>query len=55
MLDPDITAQSPGGDPARALLRHLVATLAYRAAKVLRDAPSDFAAFSLTGYFPQAV
>jgi hypothetical protein len=30
----------------RALLRHLVATLAYRAAKVLRDAPSDFAHFS---------
>jgi hypothetical protein len=28
----------------RALLRHLVATLAYRAAKVLRDAPSTFAA-----------
>jgi len=28
---------------ARDLLRHLVATLAYRAAKVLRDAPPDFA------------
>lgn len=30
----------------RALLRHLVATLAYRAAKVLRDTPPDFAQFS---------
>ena len=28
---------------ARAVLRHLAATLAYRAAKVLRDAPPDFA------------
>jgi len=27
----------------RAVLRHLVATLAYRAAKVLRDVPPDFA------------
>jgi hypothetical protein len=26
-------------------LRHAVATLAYRAAKALRDAPNDFAAF----------
>jgi len=30
----------------RALLRHLVATLAYRAAKVLRDVPSGFGEFS---------
>jgi hypothetical protein len=28
------------------MLRHLIATLAYRAAKVLRDAPPDFANFS---------
>ena len=27
------------------MLRHLLATLAYRAAKVLRDAPADFATF----------
>ena len=27
------------------MLRHLVATLAYRAAKVVRDAPADFAGF----------
>lgn len=33
-------------DPATlTLLRHAVATLAYRSAKVLRDAPSDFADF----------
>jgi hypothetical protein len=30
-----------------AVIRHLVATLAYRAAKVLRDAPADFAALSV--------
>jgi len=30
----------------REMLRHTVATLAYRAAKVLRDAPPDFATFS---------
>ena len=29
------------------MLRHLVATLAYRAAKVLKDAPPDFATFQL--------
>ena len=31
-------------DSTRTLLRHLVATLAYRAAKVLRDAPAGFGA-----------
>jgi len=30
-------------DSARALLRHTLATLAYRAEKVLRDPPADFA------------
>lgn len=34
-------------DAERALLRHLAATLAYRAAKVLRDAPPELAAFAL--------
>ena len=29
------------------MLRHLVATLAYRAAKVLRDAPADFGTFQV--------
>src|SRR5438094_540178 len=33
-------------DAPRSLLRHLVATLAYRAAKVLRDVPADFPKFS---------
>lgn len=33
-------------DERRALLRHTLATLAYRAAKVLRDAPPEFARFS---------
>ena len=32
-------------DPQRDLLRHTLATLGYRAAKVLRAAPPDFAAF----------
>src|SRR6185503_18821648 len=32
----------PTLDPARAALRQMAATLAYRAAKVLRDAPPDF-------------
>jgi hypothetical protein len=31
-------------DPARALTRHAIATLAYRGAKVLRGAPADFGA-----------
>ena len=33
-------------DPVRTFLRHSVATLAYRAAKALRDAPAGFEAFS---------
>jgi hypothetical protein len=33
----------PTTDAARAVVRHLVATLAYRAAKVLRDVPPGFA------------
>ena len=33
-------------DPARELLRHTLATLAYRAGKVLRGAPEGFASFS---------
>jgi hypothetical protein len=45
---------SSTGDPGltpvavtRAVLRHLAATLAYRAAKVLRDVPAEFGAFSI--------
>ena len=33
-------------DSGRQLLRHTLATLAYRAGKTLRDAPESFAAFS---------
>lgn len=32
-------------DPARQLLRHTIATLAYRAAKILRDAPPEYPVF----------
>jgi hypothetical protein len=32
-------------DPKRELLRHTVATLAYRGGKTLRDAPEEFATF----------
>src|SRR5262245_23049174 len=42
--DPKLNTTSP--DPARTLLRHIVATLAYRASKVLRDVPPGFAEFS---------
>lgn len=38
--------ETNSSDPTRELLRHLTATLAYRAAKVLRDVPVDFAEFS---------
>ena len=34
-------------DSARTLLRHTLATLAYRAGKVLRDAPESFAEFRI--------
>jgi len=34
-------------DPARQLLRHSVATVAYRAGKTLRDAPDHFASFHI--------
>lgn len=35
-------------DPARELLRHTVATLAYRAGKALRAAPPAFASFAVS-------
>jgi hypothetical protein len=34
-------------DPARQLLRHSVATVAYRASKALRDAPAHFGSFHI--------
>jgi hypothetical protein len=36
-----MTANTAGSEGARQMLRHAVATLAYRAAKVLRDFPRD--------------
>jgi hypothetical protein len=36
----------PSNETARAVIRHLAATLAYRAAKVLRDVPPTFGATS---------
>jgi hypothetical protein len=36
-------------DDKRAFLRHTVATVAYRGAKAVRDAPASFAAFSPDG------
>ena len=44
-------AASPAPDPAasaRALLRHTVATLSYRAGKVVRDAPAHFADYPVS-------
>jgi hypothetical protein len=38
----DIVSQTPDG---RALLRHILATVAYRGGKALRDAPATFAAY----------
>lgn len=38
---------STTSDPARQLLRHTVATTAYRGAKALRGAPDSFASFSI--------
>ena len=42
----------PASDPKRELLRHAVATLAYRGAKTLRDAPANFAEFGGFGRTP---
>jgi hypothetical protein len=38
---------STPSDPARQLLRHTVATVAYRGGKALRSAPESFATFTL--------
>jgi hypothetical protein len=45
----------PIDEPTRQLLRHTLATLAYRAGKVLRDAPAGFATFRLTPVSRSAV
>ena len=39
------TSTMPAGDPARQMLRHTLATVAYRGAKALRGAPESFAQF----------
>lgn len=41
-----VPSQTPATDSSRQLLRHTVATLAYRAGKALRGAPESFADFS---------
>jgi len=42
-------ATSPVSDPTRQLLRHTLATLAYRGGKALRGAPDSFSAFTCGG------
>ena len=37
------------GDPAREIVRHMLATLAYRAAKAVRGAPAEFGSFRVGG------
>jgi len=39
------TSTKPAGDSARQMLRHTLATVAYRGAKALRGAPESFAQF----------
>jgi hypothetical protein len=41
----EVRVENTTADSTRIFLRHLVATLAYRASKVLRDAPAGFAEF----------
>src|SRR5689334_4555085 len=41
------TSQTASPDPARQLLRHTLATVAYRGGKALRDAPDRFATFHI--------
>lgn len=40
---------SNSSDPKRELLRHALATLAYRGGKAIRNAPENFAAFNAEG------
>lgn len=42
--------QGPLKDPARELLRHIVATLAYRGGKTVRGAPDSFAEFKASAH-----
>jgi hypothetical protein len=43
------TPSSTSPDSSRQLLRHAVATVAYRGGKTLRDAPADFSSFTCGG------
>jgi hypothetical protein len=43
------SAATPSVDPVRQLLRHTLATLAYRGGKVVRGAPADFSSFTCGG------
>src|SRR5688500_18717977 len=42
MMHASDSSNDHSNDPARRVVRHLAATLAYRAGKVLRDPPADF-------------
>jgi hypothetical protein len=42
-------------DPKRALLRHTLATLAYRGGKTVRNAPAEFAEFNGAGRTPAKI
>ena len=42
----NLPATPSSADSARALLRHAVATVAYRGGKTLRDAPANFSSFA---------
>lgn len=42
-------------DPARDLIRHTLATIAYRCGKTIRDAPPGFGAFDGAGRTPLAI
>jgi hypothetical protein len=44
-----------GSDPKRDLLRHTVATLAYRGGKAVRNAPPEFAGFAGAGRTPAQI
>jgi hypothetical protein len=44
----DVKPEAPTSDTSRQWLRHCVATLAYRGAKALRDAPDGFAEFRIS-------
>jgi hypothetical protein len=50
-----MTGPSSSGSGAREFLRHTVATLAYRAEKVLRDPPDSFSAYRLSASSRSAV